>query len=112
MAQECKASEGASDTDLSLLILKKPMATKEGKCMLACILEQAGISENDKWNEKGFLEFISVPLNADESKIKKVELISKKCQGLMTDTDKCELAAKGMECLRKALKKEKIDIGF
>lgn len=40
VAQECKASEDASDDDLGKLVEKKAPDTKEGKCMFACIMEQ------------------------------------------------------------------------
>lgn len=43
LAQECKASEDASDADLSKLVEKKAPDTKEGKCMFACIMEQMDV---------------------------------------------------------------------
>lgn len=105
--------KGASDNDLSLLILKKPMTTKEGKCMFACILEQTGIVENNAFNENGLMEFMTTSLNNDEGKIKKAEAVAFKCKEKdMKGLDRCEMAHKGTECLKKGLKKEKIDIGF
>lgn len=88
------------------------MVSKVGKCFFACILEQAGVMEDNKWNEKGFLEFIAVPLNNDEAKMKIAETIGKKCQAGLTEPDRCEYAHKGTECLKKGLKKEKLDIGI
>lgn len=87
------------------------MNTKEGKCFFTCILEQVGIIQDGKWDENAFLEFVAVALNNDEGKLKKVESIARKCQSL-SDPDRCENANKGIDCLRKGLKKEKIDIGF
>lgn len=88
--------------------------TKIGKCFFACILEQAGVMEDNKLNEKGFIEFVSVPLNNDAAKIKIAEAIGKKCQAVAIDSaiDRCENAHKGAECLKKGLKKEKLDIGI
>lgn len=86
------------------------MVSKIGKCFFACILEQAGVMEDNKLSEKGFLEFITVPLNNDEAKIKKAEAIGSKCQ--MNDPDRCENAHTVAECLKKGLKKEKLDIGI
>ena len=40
IAQECKETEDASDADLGRLVDKKEQTTKEGKCLMACILEQ------------------------------------------------------------------------
>lgn len=40
IAQECKETEDASDSDLGRLVDKKEQITKEGKCLMACILEQ------------------------------------------------------------------------
>lgn len=43
VAQECKASEDASDDDLGKLVEKKAPETKEGKCLFACIMEQMDV---------------------------------------------------------------------
>lgn len=42
-AQECKASEDASDDDLGRLVEKKAPETKEGKCLFTCIMEQMDV---------------------------------------------------------------------
>lgn len=81
--------------------------------MFACILEQAGIMENVALVESGLMEFISTALNNDAAKVKKSEVVVKKCneQGV-SSSDRCEAAHKVTECLKKGLKKEKIDIGL
>lgn len=43
VAQECKATEDASDDDMGRLVEKKPPTTKEGKCLFACIMEQMDV---------------------------------------------------------------------
>lgn len=89
------------------------MNSKEGKCMFACILEQVGVIENKAFVENGYLEFVATALNNDDTKIKKSIAVMKKCQEQgITASDRCEMAHKASECLKKGLKKEKIDIGF
>lgn len=50
VAMECKASENASDDDLGKLVEKKTQDTKEGKCLLACIMEQMDVVRFQKFN--------------------------------------------------------------
>ncbi len=82
--------------------------------MLACILEELGFMENNTWIDEEFLTFVSNALNNDQAKVKKVESIMKNCQQekSLSGSDRCEMASKITECLKKDLKKEKIDIGI
>lgn len=45
---ECKAKEGASDSEYDNLILEKLPETKEGSCMLACAYETVGLVSYQK----------------------------------------------------------------
>jgi hypothetical protein len=69
--------------------------------------------ENVALVESGLMEFISTALSNDATKVKKAEVVMNKCkeQGY-SGSDRCEAAHKATECLKKGLKKEKIDIGI
>jgi hypothetical protein len=90
------------------------MTTKEGKCLIACIMESMGIVDGEKlkMNLDGFIEFISVPAKNDAGIIKKMTEIAKKCEEV-SDPDKCEMAVKATSCVKKEMlaAKIKIDIG-
>lgn len=43
IAQECKATENASDDDMGRMVSKKAPETPEGKCLVACIMEEMGV---------------------------------------------------------------------
>lgn len=38
----CKAQEGASDSDIQELIVHQPPSTRAGQCLNACVLENVG----------------------------------------------------------------------
>ncbi|KAG5669158.1 hypothetical protein PVAND_017053 [Polypedilum vanderplanki] len=111
-AQECKNEVGATDNELSLLILKKPMVTKEGKCLVACIMKSMGIVEDQKMNEQNFIDFVSVAAKNDAGIIKKMREIASKCENIK-DPDECEMAVMAIACIKKGIteNKIKIDIG-
>ncbi|KAG5669160.1 hypothetical protein PVAND_017055 [Polypedilum vanderplanki] len=113
IATDCKTSTGASDTDLTMLVLKKPIATKEGKCLLACIMETKKLIDGTKLNEKNFSDFVSIAAKNDVEITKKVTEIALEC-AKTDETDKCEMVAKFSPCLKKGMttNKIKVDIGI
>jgi hypothetical protein len=94
-----------------MLILKKPMTTKEGKCLTACIMEGMGIIEGLKLNEKNFIEFISVAAKNDATIIQKMKDIAAVCSEI-SDADQCEMVAKSSACLKKGIAEKKIKVDF
>lgn len=43
LGAECKAKEGASDADMAALAKHEDPPSKEGKCVVACVLETIGV---------------------------------------------------------------------
>lgn len=111
IALECKVNEDASDEDLSRLVSKKPPETKEGKCLMACILEQMGVMEDGKLSESGFIEFARDAVNADPEKMKVAQELSKEC-GALKHSDRCELAYMACGCIKMGGMKRNIDLGL
>jgi hypothetical protein len=112
-ATECVPEAKATDTDVSLLILKKPMVTRSGRCLLACIMRNLKIVDEveRKLNKEGFLEFITVAAKNDAEIIKKITDFAAKCD--IPNEDMCEQAVESLYCVKKAIAdaKIKIDIG-
>lgn len=111
IALECKVNEDGSDEDLSRLAARKPPETREGKCMIACILEQMGVMEEGKFSTKGFIDFGSEAAGADPKGIKLVEELASECGGLKHD-DRCELAYIATGCIKMGGMKRKMDFGI
>jgi hypothetical protein len=111
MAQECKVTEGASDQDMSLLVLKKPMVSKEGKCLYACIMEQLGAFADGKMVKSEFMEFAKVMVQGNAKALEKVRVIADGCENV-TDADRCEAASKVRACVKAETSKAKIDLGI
>lgn len=111
IALECKVNEDASDNDLSLLVSKKAPETKEGKCLMACILEQMGIMDDGKISTTGFIEFAQDVVNGDAGKMKIAQELAGECGKLKHD-DRCELALMAFGCIKMGGMKRKMDFGF
>jgi hypothetical protein len=111
IALECKVNEDASDEDLSRLVSKKPPETKEGKCLMACILEQMGVIDDGKLSVSGFLEFAKDAVDDDPGKMKIANELSKDCGGIK-HSDRCELAYMACGCIKMGGMKKNIDFGF
>ncbi|KAL7036226.1 hypothetical protein ACKWTF_008751 [Chironomus riparius] len=115
VATDCKSKTGANDNDLSLLILKKPMTTHEGKCLMFCIMEGMGVMDaaTRTLKKDEFIEYISIPAKGDQALIGKLSAIAEKC-ALITDDDSCEMAFKSAACIKTAMAAQKIktDIGI
>uniref|UniRef100_T1GN16 Uncharacterized protein n=1 Tax=Megaselia scalaris TaxID=36166 RepID=T1GN16_MEGSC len=47
VAKECQGQTGASDADLANLIKHNPTGTKEGKCMLSCIMTKVDTQDSN-----------------------------------------------------------------
>nr|QGW50670.1 odorant-binding protein 6 [Propsilocerus akamusi] len=111
MVQECKVSEDASDSELSMLIQKKAPTTKEGKCLFSCIMEQMDVLEDGKLNKNGFMDLASTMSGGETKFMKLAEAIFTEC-ALLNDDDRCELGVKIGACIKIGGMKRKIDFGI
>lgn len=110
IALECKVNEDASDDDLSRLVAKKPLESKEGKCMIACILEQMGIMDDGKYTAQGFIEFGSEFAASVPNGMKLLEELAAEC-GAIKNADRCELGLMVMGCIKMGGMKRKLELG-
>ncbi len=46
LVQNCKAQEGASDSDIQEIASHKLPSTRPGQCLNACVLENVGMVKN------------------------------------------------------------------
>jgi hypothetical protein len=111
IALECKVNEDASDDDLSRLVGKKMIESREGKCMIACILEQMGVMEDGKFIATGFIEFGSEFTGGAPNGNKLLEELASEC-GMLKNDDRCDLALMVMGCMKMGGMKRKLEFGI
>ncbi|KAG5681627.1 hypothetical protein PVAND_011043 [Polypedilum vanderplanki] len=115
-AYKCKDIVNATDTDLSLLILKKPLTSREGKCLVGCIMIEVDIlsDDNGKYslNEDGWMKFVAETAKNDAEIIKKMQEITDGCKYLndINQPDECELAMMAIGCQKEGMTKNNIKL--
>lgn len=111
IALECKVNEDASDDDLTRLVGMKPIESKEGKCMIACILEQMGIMDEGKFLKNGFIEYGKDIVEGNTKALKMIADLAEEC-GVLKANDRCELAIMTMGCIKMGSMKLKLELGI
>ncbi|XP_037036882.1 general odorant-binding protein 28a-like [Bradysia coprophila] len=103
----CKNETGASDIDMGRVIIRANPITQTGKCLTACYLDKLGIMTQEKFEPENILSYLDdVTLVGSNGKTldKVVKEIADECKAIF-DTDKCESAAKILNCLNASAKK-------
>ncbi|XP_058823631.1 general odorant-binding protein 19d-like [Topomyia yanbarensis] len=107
LAQDCKASEGATDADVEDLVEDKMPETQVQKCFHSCMQQQFGISDGKQFSKKGFVQISAMMFKKDEEKLNVAKEVAEECDGTAND-DRCELAVDIMTCIRSGLEKRGI----
>lgn len=88
VAQECQGKTGASAEDLANLIKHKPTGTKEGKCLLSCIMEKVDTQDsNGKLKKEGAMHIAMAMTKNDPAEMKIAEEIIDSCIGISVSDD-------------------------
>lgn len=88
IAQECQGKTGASAEDLANLMQHNPTGTKEGKCLLSCIMEKVDtIDSNGKLNKEGAMHIAMAMTKNDPAEMKIAEEIIDSCVGINVSDD-------------------------
>ncbi|KAG4076424.1 hypothetical protein HA402_005867 [Bradysia odoriphaga] len=104
---ECKNETGASDIDMGRVIIRANPITQAGKCLTACYLDKLGIMTQEKFvpeNVMNYLDDVTLVGSNGKTLDKVVKEIADECKAI-SDTDKCESAAKILNCLNASAKK-------
>lgn len=120
--KDCKIRENGTENDLKQLMLSDYPDTNQGKCMVACVLEDfAIVSKNLKlwiiWNgipwvfwqytegkfsRDTFIYLAKVAISRDEKVVKFAEDLANKCGSF--EGERCDQAFKFVECIHNNLK--------
>ncbi|XP_055300742.1 general odorant-binding protein 28a-like [Sitodiplosis mosellana] len=103
MANECAAKEGASSADVDELVVHKPASSKGGKCIRACMAENIGMIKDNHVDIDSVANVAAMAFDGNPSKIQVAKDLANECADV-TDDDRCEAAAKIMECGQNAAK--------
>lgn len=103
MSSDCKESEKATDADVELMVSEKYPESREGKCLVACMQEQFGIVQDNKFQKDVFLGLASIAIGENEDNLKKAEAIAEECKDV-THEDRCERAILIGKCMEQGAK--------
>lgn len=109
-AEECGGKEGASGGDVEAVVKKQIPGSHEGKCIIACMFEGKGIMKDNKLDMGAFESMITAVLENDAGKIAIAKEIAGGCAGI-TDGDRCEAAAKIVDCMHQGAAAKGIEVG-
>lgn len=88
IAKECQRSIGASDADLADLMNHNPSKSKEGKCMLSCIMKKVDSQDsNGKLKKEGAMNIAMTVTQNDPAEMKIAEEIIDSCVGISVSND-------------------------
>ncbi|KAG5681357.1 hypothetical protein PVAND_010801 [Polypedilum vanderplanki] len=104
MAEECRKKEAASEAELEKMINEEYPTSKEGKCMIHCLQEQYGVTQDGVYQKDTVKSLIEMMAGDDENKRAAAEDIAEECKS-KTDSDKCEQAILIGKCLEEGGKK-------
>ncbi|XP_031638803.1 uncharacterized protein LOC116350935 [Contarinia nasturtii] len=102
VAKECAEEEGASAVDVDELVAHKSASEKGGKCIRACLAETVGMIK-DQVDIEGVSNLAAMAFDGNPTKIQVAKNLANECADI-TDPDRCEAAAKIMECGQNAAK--------
>lgn len=88
MAHDCQNKTGASDEDLAKLMKYNPTGTKEGKCLVACIMQRVRtLDDKGKLNKDSAMRVAMVITNNDPAEMKTAEEVIDACVGIKVSDD-------------------------
>ncbi|XP_037036887.1 general odorant-binding protein 28a-like [Bradysia coprophila] len=102
----CKAQEGASDSDIQEMANHQPPSTHAGQCLNACTMEAVGIMKDGRLSLEGSIKVGE--MTGDAARIKNVELVSRECESTV-GSDRCDTALQIALCVAKSAAAHGID---
>lgn len=100
IAESCRTKVGATKEDLDVILSKKLPTTKEGVCLVECLLTRGNMMKNGKFNKPGFVTAATPALKGDADKIQKLKAMADACEKELASAtvDHCEMSKKVIEC--------------
>lgn len=107
LIEGCQPKEGASDSDVNTLLNRDIPTTPAGKCLIACSYEAVGLLADGKFSQETAIEIAKTTYEGSEKALALVKDLGPNC-GSITG-DRCEMAAKLMECMQETARKNGVD---
>ncbi|XP_070499986.1 general odorant-binding protein 19d-like [Chironomus tepperi] len=107
-AEDCKKTENASDADVELMANEQFPDSKEGKCLIACMQEQFGVTKDGVYQTENVKALIEMGVGEDEAKKSQAGPMAEACAN-QDDPDRCEKGLKISKCLAEEGKNRKMD---
>lgn len=88
LAKDCQGKTGASAEDLANLIKHNPAGTKEGKCLLSCIMTAVdSLDANGKLKKEGAMNIAMAVTANDPAEMKIAEEMIDICSAISVSSD-------------------------
>ncbi|XP_067634950.1 general odorant-binding protein 19d-like [Eurosta solidaginis] len=98
---KCKESSGATDEDVKRIFKRQPAASKEAKCLHACVMQFVGLMNDDgKMDKEKALEILKIIAAGDEEQEKLGLEIVETCGDIEVNEDHCEASEEYRMCMR------------
>nr|XP_022909577.1 general odorant-binding protein 19d [Onthophagus taurus] len=98
MIFDCKSQSKATEEDIKMIRNKKLPTTREGLCLIECLLDGLNVMENGKLNKQGAINVFTSTIKGDSNKIKIITRIVNTCEKKVGN-DRCYNAGKIVNCL-------------
>ncbi|TMW51720.1 hypothetical protein DOY81_003212 [Sarcophaga bullata] len=96
---ECKTEVGAKDSDIAELMEKKSPASKEGKCLLLCLMQKYEVMNGDgEFIKDAAIKHAEKYVDGDEARMAVATEIIDTCTAIEVESDPCEAAAQYCMC--------------
>lgn len=104
---DCMTREGATDAELQEAFARKAPSTTGGKCIHACAHENLGMTKDSKVQVNEVSEMMNKGFDNKKIAATMIEVVHD-C-GEVTDADRCEMAAKLVDCFATNMVKRGLD---
>ncbi|KAG8310305.1 pheromone binding [Homalodisca vitripennis] len=102
MLEECKAETGAKEDSVQTFDTQTIPESKEGKCMMACVLRKKGLMKDGKMSGPDVTKHMEEMYADDPNKMEEAARVVGMCSTIdVKGLDECEMAYTYMKCGQK-----------